>query len=420
MRTLLRNLMLLALLLPVLVAQAQDDAMTDAPLGFDSWDAVLEAAQGSTVNWYMWGGSPEINEFVDTFYGDVLAEEYDITLNRVPVNDTVDAVNLVLSELDAGVESGGSIDMIWINGENFATLKQADALFGPWAQAIPNSTLVNWENPAVAFDFGVPVEGFESPWASAQFQFVYDSARMSEDELPRNYDELTQWIADNPGRFTYIAPGPGGFVGTRFIKQALYELSGEVDPWLGEWNQDLFDETAPELWSLLNEWEPNLWRSGETFPSNENELHELFANGEVDFTMVQAAAGASPIIESGLVPPTARAYVFDQYMIGDFSYVAIPSNAPNPAGAMVVADLILRPDRQAGQILPESGFGLGYAIDINLVEDEDAVTLLEASFEQLGEGAADPAALAAAFAPDMPAESQSAVEQGWEANVLQN
>lgn len=394
-------------------------AQEDTPPGFDNWDAVLEAADGTTVNWYMWGGSPEINNFVESFYGDVLAEEFNITLNRVPVADTADAVNQVLSELDAGTTEDGSIDMIWINGENFFTLRQANALYGPWAEAIPNSELVDWDNPAVAFDFGFPVEGYESPWASAQLQLVYDSARMTEDDLPRNYDDLTRWIADNPGRFTYIAPGPGGFVGTRFVKQVLYHVSGGVDPWLGEWNPDLFDETAPDLWALLNEWEPNLWRGGEDYPENENELHQLFANAEVDFTMVQAAAGAGPAIEAGLIPPTARAYVFDEYMIGDYSYVTIPVNAANPAGAMVVANLILRPDRQAGQILPESGFGLGYAIDINRVEGE-ALEQLEASFEQLGDAAADPEALANAFAPDMPPESQSAIEDGWQQNVLQN
>lgn len=120
----------------------------------------------------MWGGSDAINTFVDEFYGTVLQEEYGITLNRVPVADTVDAINLVLSEAEAGITDGGAVDMIWINGENFFTLRQADLLYGPWAQTIPNSTLVNWENPAVAYDFGVPVEGYESPWSSAQLHFI--------------------------------------------------------------------------------------------------------------------------------------------------------------------------------------------------------------------------------------------------------
>ncbi|MEL6404332.1 MAG: ABC transporter substrate-binding protein [Chloroflexota bacterium] len=414
-----RTLFLVSLLLMSIGAFAQDDAADDdvfAPPGFDNWDAVLEAARGTTVNWYMWGGSDAINEFVDEFYGVPLEEEFGITLNRVPLADTADAVNLVLNELEAGVDDG-SVDLIWINGENFFTLRQADALYGPWAEEIPNSTLVDWENPAVAFDFGTPVEGYESPWSSAQLQLIYDTARISEEDLPSNYDELTTYIKENPGRFTYIAPGPGAFQGTRFVKQALYHVSGGVDQWTGEWNQELFDQYSPNLWSLLNTWEPNLWREGETYPATENELHELFANGEVDFTVTQATAGAGPLIEAGLIPPTSRAFVFDEYAIGDFNYVAIPSNASNPAAAMVLANLILRPDRQAGHILPETGFGLGYAIDLTQVSEEE-LAILEESLTLLGEGAADAADLQAAFAPDMAPESQSAIEDGWEQNVL--
>jgi putative spermidine/putrescine transport system substrate-binding protein len=97
--------------------------------------------------------------------------------------------------------------LIWINGQNFFTLQQANLLYGPWAESIPNSTLINWDNPAVAYDFGSPVNGYESPWSSAQFQFIYDSARMDPSDLPRTYDELMAWIKAHPGRFTYIAPG---------------------------------------------------------------------------------------------------------------------------------------------------------------------------------------------------------------------
>jgi putative spermidine/putrescine transport system substrate-binding protein len=384
--------------------------------GFDSWQDVLDQARGSTVDWYLWGGSAAINEFVDTFYGEVLSEEFDVTLNRVPVADTVDAVNLVISEAEAGVESG-SVDLIWINGENFFTLRQADLLYGPWAESIPNSVLVDWDDPAVAFDFGVPVEGYESPWASAQFHFIYDSARMDADELPRTYDELDAWIRDNPGRFTYIAPGPGAFQGTRFVKQVLYAVSGGYEQWLGEYNPALYEEHAPALWQKLSEWEPDLWRQGETYPATVNELHQLFANGEVDFTITQAPAGAGPAISGGLIPDTARAFAFDEYLIGDYSYVAVPSNASDKAAALVLANLILRPDRQAGHILPETGFGLGYAIDLDRVNAEQ-LALLEASLEELGPAAADASRLADAFAPDIAPEYQSVIEVDWEADVL--
>jgi len=419
----LRHLVIVTLLLLTMGnAWAQDEtaeAPFETPPGFASWDDVLQQAKGTTVNWYMWGGSDAINAFVDDFYGTVLQDEYGITLNRVPVADTVDAINLVLSEAEAGKTEGGSVDMIWINGENFFTLRQADLLYGPWAQTIPNSTLVDWESPAVAFDFGVPVEGYESPWSSAQLHFIYDSARMSAEDLPQNYDELTAWIEAHPGRFTYIAPGTGGYMGTRFVKQVLYHVSGGDEQWLGEWNPDLYEEWAPQLWDYLNTWETNLWRSGETYPANENELAQLFANGEVDFAMTQATAGAGPYIAAGLIPETSRAFTFEQYSIGDYNYVAIINNAPNKAAALVLANLLLRPDRQAGHIRPETGFGLGYAIDINRVSDDDR-TLLEEAFIDLGDGAADPAALSAAFAPDMAPESQSIIEVDWEANVLRD
>ena len=263
-----RTLILLLLLaLPLSLfgsTLAQDDDMMEAPPGFESWDDVVEQARGGTVNWYLWGGSDEINDFVETFYGEPLMEEYGITLNRVGLADTVDAVNQVLSEAEAGIEGDdGSVDLIWINGENFFTLRQADLLYGPWAENIPNSVLVDWDNPAMNLDFGRPVDGYESPWSGAQFHFIYDSARMSEEDLPRSYAELTEWIEANPGRFTYIAPGPGAFQGTRFVKQALYEVSGGQEQWVGDFNQELYDEHAPALWELLNSWEENLWRGGD-------------------------------------------------------------------------------------------------------------------------------------------------------------
>ncbi len=401
-------------------ALAQDDMMMEPPPGFDSWDAVVAAADGATVNWYMWGGSESINGFVDTIYGVPLMEEYNITLNRVPAN-TIDIVNQVLSEAEAGVEGDdGTVDLIWINGENFFTLKQAELLYGPWSENIPNSQYVNWDNPALNLDFGRPVEGYESPWSGAQFHFIYDSARMSAEDLPRSYAELNDWIGMNPGRFTYIAPGPGAFQGTRFVKQALFEISGGQAQWVGEFNQELYDEHAPALWDMLNSWEENLWRGGETYPADIGELHELFANSEIDFSLTQRITGAAVDIAAGLIPPTSRAFSFDDNMIGDFNYVAIPYNAPNKAAALVLANLILRPDRQALQVVPENGFGLAFGIDVNRVTDEADVAALQEAAESLGDAAADPMRLAGALVSDIAAEYQVLIESDWEAKVLQN
>ncbi len=394
---------------------SEADTTGDA-INVEDWDSVLEAARGTTVTWHMWGGSEGNNAFVDNFYGEALQERYDITLNRVPVSDIVESVDQLLSEKEAGVEEG-SIDLLWINGENFASLKQADMLYDDWARSMPNSDLVNWDNPALNRDFGEPIEELESPWSSAQFQFIYDSERISEDELPRSYAELAEWVEANPGRFTYVAPGPGAFQGTRFVKGALFELSGGADQW-GTYDEELWDRWSPDLWDYLNELKPNLWREGETYPADVNELHSLFANQEIDFSVTQAIAGAGPAINDGLIPETSRAFVFDNYMIGDFNYVAIPRNAPNVAGALVLANMILEPEFQAAQIIPENGFGLGYSIDVSKVTDPEDVALLEEAAEQLGPPAVDPAHLQETMVPDSVSEYQNLIEQEWRRNIL--
>lgn len=404
---------ILAMILSACGAPAQPAGEFD----INNWDSVLEAAKGQTVNWYMWGGSDSINAYVDNFYGTALKERYNITLNRVPLADTVDAVNQVLSEKQAGIDPG-SVDLIWINGENFFTLKQAEMLYADWAQKLPNAQFVNWENPAINLDFGNPVDNMESPWSSAQFQFIYDSARTNASDLPRSYAELKDWACANPGRFTYIAPGPGGFLGTRFAKGALYEISGGAAQWLN-FDQTLWDTHSPALWEYFNEMKPCLWREGKTYPKDESELVNLFANNEVDLSMTNDITGAGRWIADGRMPETARAFVFDNYMIGDFNYVAIPLNAPNKAAALVLANLLLEPEFQAAQILPENGFGLGYAIDVNRVTDPAQIALFEESASKLGEAATPASDLAKSLVGDSAAEYQGLLEQDWLKFVLQ-
>ena len=413
MKRLIFALLVLSMLL---AACAPKSDMAAAEFDLADWDSVLAAADGQTVNWYMWGGSDAINAYVDNFYGVALKERYNITLNRVPVADAADYINQVLSEKEAGVENG-AVDLMWINGENFFTLKQAEMLYADWAQAIPNSALVDWENPAINRDFGEPVDGLESPWSSAQFQFIYDSARMDADSLPRSYADLAVWACDHPGRFTYIAPGPGAFQGTRFAKGALFEISGDATQW-GTVNEALWDEWSPKVWDYFNKFKTCLWREGETYPKDEYELHSLFANNEVDFSITQAIVGAGALIDEGLVPTTSRAFVFDNYMIGDFNYVAIPSNASNKAAALVLANLILDPEFQAAQVLPENGFGLGFGIDVTRVTDPDQVAVLEDALANLGEAATPAEDMAKSLVGDAASPYQSMVEEGWRENVL--
>ncbi len=382
-------------------------------IDFSDWDSVLAAADGTTVRWHMWGGNDSLNTFVDDVYGAEL-EKLGVNLERVPLGNTKDAVATVIAETEANTEEG-SVDLIWINGANSANLADQGLLLTDWARSLPNTQFVNFDSEAVSLDFGRDIGTAQSPWASAQTQLVYDSANLDEADLPRSYEELATYACDNPGRVTYV--DPNDFHGARFLNGALYELAGGTEQFI-EFDEQVWSEQSPALWDWLNEWESCLWRDGQTYPEDDAALHGLLANGEVDFSITLESAGAAAKIADGTLPETARAFVFDDWMVGDSSYVAIPSNASNPAGAAVLANVLLEPALQAQQISPEAG-GSGFAIDANLIEDESIKKALEQALAELPEGSVAPEDLAGSVAPVAGADYQTKLGEDWRPNVLE-
>ena len=86
---------------------ASADTADGASLMSKSWNEIVETAKGGEVNWFLWGGADHINQYVTEYVGGVLKDEYNITLNRVPLTDTAAAVNTVLSEKESGVNDKG-------------------------------------------------------------------------------------------------------------------------------------------------------------------------------------------------------------------------------------------------------------------------------------------------------------------------
>lgn len=375
-----------------------------------SWDETVAAAKGQTVNWYMWGGFPGTNTYVNGFVAERVKALYDVELKQVPVRDISEIVNKLLVEKEAGKTADGSVDLMWINGENFRTAKKNGLLFGPFASELPNSQLVDWESASVKNDFGEPVEGLESPWGSAQVVFHYDVKRTP--KPPVSVAELIEWIKANPGRFAY--PAPPDFTGSVFIRHIFYHAAGSVDLWQGDYSQEQFDSAAEKTYTLLRELKPFLWRKGATYPENPVRLAHLFADGEVDFAMSYHPAEASKNIKDGLYPDTVRTFVFDEGTIANTHFVAIPINAANKAGAMVVADFLLSPEAQFKKA------------DVNTWGDLPAIEMSRLSpdwqerFKKQDRGVAtlDDATLAAHRLPEPPSAILIELEKGWQAEVL--
>ncbi|MBN9668825.1 ABC transporter substrate-binding protein [Roseibium aggregatum] len=338
------GLFLLGTILAPVIACAQDQTPSS------DWQDVLDKAKGQTVYFHAWGGEPRINAYIQWAAREV-NNAYGVRVVHVKVSDTASVVSQVLAEKSVGKTSGGAVDLIWINGENFAAMKENGLLAASgWAEDLPNWRNVDVENkPTVKVDFTVPTDGLESPWGMAKLVFMYDSARL--ETPPTSLDALLEFAKNNPGRIAY--PQPPNFHGTTFLKQVLINtvqdpafLSGPAIP-------ATFAEVSAPLFAYLDALHPYLWRQGEAFPKNAAHMRQLLADGELDIAFSFNPGDASGAIANGELPETVRTFVLDGGTIGNTHFVAIPFNSSAREGAQVLADFLLSPLAQSRKQDPE-------------------------------------------------------------------
>ena len=147
-----------------------------------------------------------------------MQKRYGVKLEHVKVTDTAGVVKRVRGEKAAGRLADGTVDLVWINGENFLAMKREAMLFCPFAESLPSFQYVNVAGkPTTRIDFSKPVEGLETPWGRARLTFFADSKKVP--MPPKSMPALLDFAKSNPGRVTY--PRPPDFHEMTFIKQAL-------------------------------------------------------------------------------------------------------------------------------------------------------------------------------------------------------
>ncbi|MGB6823928.1 ABC transporter substrate-binding protein [Psychrobacter sp.] len=321
------------------------------------WQQIEAKGSNQDVYFYAWGGDPQINAYLQ-WVADQVDDKYNINLVHVKLSDTSEAVSRVLAEKSAHNDNQGSVDLVWINGANFATMSENSLLLKQWANKLPNFALTDPENnPTVNFDFGVPTNGMEAPWGQASLTFYYDS--LSTSKPPTTLTELTTWTAQNPGRFSY--PKPPDFLGMSFLKYVLVMLHEQQDAQTGKNTSAQLNLPATEentalvldpLWAFLDNFHPTLWRNGEQFVQTGAQMRRLVDDTELSLAFTFSAPEVPAAVQRYDLPQSIRSYAMSDGSLSNTHFVAIPYNASHPQAAQLVANVLMSPEAQAKKQTP--------------------------------------------------------------------
>ena len=402
MRKLLALLLAFTLLFSFNGCGQKQSGTQELDLSSAEWDEIVEAARGTTVTFYGWGGDENRNNWLNTTVADYVKEHYDIALEVVGM-DINDILSKLSGEKQAGSETG-SIDMIWINGENFYSAKDNGLLYGPFTGQLPNmEAYIDLQDPETLNDFCMPIEGYEAPYAKAQMVFFNDSAVTP--EAPASAEELLEFCKKYPGKVTY--PALPDFTGSAFVRNIIYELCGWEQFQDMEADYDTVKAAIEPALDYLRELNPYLWNEGKTFPESSTTVDAMFADGELVMNMSYGPFSVATGIAEGTYTDTTRTFVFDNGTIGNTNYMAIAFNSPNKAGAMVVINAILSAELQLTQY--------EQLRELPVVSADQLSAEEQAAFDavDLGEGVLSQTELLEHRLPEMPASLVPVIEEIW-------
>ena len=389
-----------------------------------SWEEVLDRAKTEgKVNWFIWGGNELLNNWTETFVAPEM-QKLGVKLTVSRIANTRDAVDLVVADNAAGRGIGqGTVDAIWVNGANFQTLGQQNALLGSFATKLPSAKYFDLDPNSVKsrlnlYDFGYSTEGREMPWSAEQYICYIDTARLPRKDAPIAFKDLESYVRAHPGRFSYV--NPPNFNGNTFVETVLYATNPDgYKPFqrgLQEYTSAEFTRVVTPGFEFLRRIEPFLVggggkdgaRGSPVYPENPVASYRMLANGEIDMGCGFGLYSVPLRVKDGTFPPTAETLPWPKEgMIANKNYIAIPNNSPDPAAALVLANLLASPE---GQITKLATVGYPLGLEFGRLSQADQARVTQVAPKLVGTTLDE---LAERTVPDFNASLVNIIETAW-------
>jgi putative spermidine/putrescine transport system substrate-binding protein len=266
-------------------------------------------------------------------------------------------VNFVFSEhgtnddqeyarLAASIKTNGKPPADMIADSGFInTAATAGQLMAVTTSNVPN--LAGVQKPLLA-----PVDGRAVPYRGSAVLLAYDSTKVT--KVPKTLDDLLAWIRANPGRFTYNSPSTGGSGGA-FVETVVDRYTPAAD--LAKLDAGA-DPSAESDWSrgleVLHSLNPDIY--SHVYPNGNDAVLALLGKGQIWMAPVWSDQFLSAVSAGQLPPTTKVTQISDPSFTGGGSYLGIPLNSGNAAGALALANFVLEPAQQAEIVSTIAGF----------------------------------------------------------------
>ena len=300
-------------------------------------------ARAETVLNVLSGGSENMVEYVTDYLGPLFEAEHPDVKVQVAGTGPGDAGSQkILEKLDAQKSAGleeWDVDVIVTNQLKTGEMVKM-GLLQKYRDDVSTSDLVTRDTAKNAL--GVDVDGYVMPMFHSQTAIAYNADLIS--DPPGSYDELREWVKNNPKVFGYNGI-KNGMSGVAFVVGWLYAYGGDV----AKLQNGPYEEDAKSSWDAALG-DLKAFNEYVTFtPGNAGTL-DMLNRGEIAMGPVWVDMFYTWQAD-GRIPPNIKLKLIEPGMPGQPYYYAIPAKAKNVELAKKFIELATSPKVQAEGIV---------------------------------------------------------------------
>lgn len=308
---------------------------------------------------YMTAGDMNMLALGQNVLGPLLAEENPelnlMTIHTGPGNEGSRRIfEKLMAEKQAGKEAW-DVDVAMVH-EIFMTWAMEEDLLMPYAKEL--STWQYVTSPFAHRALGVEITGYAMPMFHSQTALAYNPDYV--DNPPQTFEELEEWVRENPGRFGHNGI-QGGMSGVAFANAWVAYKTGNWELY----SSGPFDQSEVDQWEAVFK-DLAEFNKYVTITSGNVGTLDALNRGEIWMGPVWVDMFFT-FMNDGKLDRNTRLTLPSPGMPGQPMYFVIPRNAANAEGAKRFVELVTRPDTQANEIIKRFNWYPG--IDGSFVED---------------------------------------------------